>query len=160
MAHRTREERLIRVAYVSPFSRILRDEDLGFGAYIVGLRLILENNKNFILVNVPYEVASAIKMINEGDVPPRRQSLFDLLANNEEFRKIFSDTLKQVVIDELDQDTGLYTATVEFEHEGVKLSLKMIPSHAIYLALVTGKPIYVVESLIDEDEALDLDEDW
>ena len=160
MSHKMQEEKLVKVLYVLPFSRILRDEDLGFGAYIVGLRLILENDKSFILVNVPYEVASAIKMINEGEVPPRRQSLFDLLANNEEFRKIFSDTLKRVIIDELDQDTGLYTATVEFEQDNVKFSLKMIPSHAIYLALVTGKPIYVAESLVDEDEELDLDEDW
>ncbi|MEB3760421.1 MAG: DUF151 domain-containing protein [Desulfurococcales archaeon] len=148
----TADNRLIRVVAVYPFTRILKDESLGFGAYIVGLRLILEDDRPFILVNVPYEVAEAIRMINEGDAPPRRQSLFDLLANHEGFRELFSGTLKRVVIDELDSSTGLYTATVEFESDGLTLRLKMIPSHAIFLSLVSEAPIYVAESLVDGEE--------
>ncbi len=156
-ASRTGLDRLLRVVYVQPFSRLLHDEELGLGAYIVGLRLALEDDRTFVLVNVPFEVAQAIKMINEGEAPPRRQSLFDLLANNEDFRNIFSETLKRVVIDELDPSTGLYTATVEFESEDVKLELKMIPSHAIYLALVAEKPIYVSENLVDNEENEDIE---
>ncbi|MEB3845371.1 MAG: DUF151 domain-containing protein [Desulfurococcales archaeon] len=155
-ASRTGLDRLLRVVYVQPFSRILHDEELGLGAYIVGLRLALEDDRTFVLVNVPFEVAQAIKMINEGEAPPRRQSLFDLLANNEDFRNMFSETLKRVVIDELDPSTGLYTATVELESEGIKLELKMIPSHAIFLALVAEKPIYVSENLVDNEDNEDI----
>ncbi len=150
------DRNLVKVVAVYPFTRILENESLGIGAYIVGLRLLLEDDRSFILVNVPYEVAEAIRMINEGDVPPRRQSLFDLLANHEGFRELFSETLRRVVIDELDANTGLYTATVEFESDGLKLRLKMIPSHAIYLSLVSGAPIYVAEELIESEDLEDL----
>lgn len=30
----------------------------------------------------------------------------------------------------------------------------MVPSHAIYLAILAGKPIYVSEQLVDEQERL------
>ena len=30
----------------------------------------------------------------------------------------------------------------------------MIPSHAIYLAMVSGKPIYVKEELVENEEAM------
>jgi bifunctional DNase/RNase len=153
------ERKTYKVIYVEPFSQYIRDESIGLGAYIIGLKLGLENGRSFILVNVPADVAEAIRMINEGMAPPRRQSLFDLLANHEGFRGLFEEILEKVVIDELDQSTGLYTATVYFESNGISLKLKMIPSHAIYLALVAGRPIFVDENLLDEeDEELDLDE--
>jgi bifunctional DNase/RNase len=34
----------------------------------------------------------------------------------------------------------------------MKMVIPMIPSHAIYLALVTDKPIYVDEDLMEEED--------
>ncbi len=148
---------LVRAVEVQPFARILEYTDMNFSTYIVGLKLLLEDGRKFVMVNIPFEIAEAIRILNEGAPPPRRQSIFSLLVNHEEFREVLGRTLKRIIIDEIDYETGLYSATVEFEDEGITLRVKMIPSHAIYMALIAGKPIYVTEDLIEESEE-DLDE--
>jgi bifunctional DNase/RNase len=146
------EDELLKVKYVQPFYRLLRDVNSGAGAYVVGLSLLLENNEEFTMVNIPMDVAEAIKLINDSDMPPRRQSIYTFLSSHEDFKEILRKTLKRVVIDELEADTGVYTATVEFEDGGVSISVKMIPSHAIYLALISGKPIFVSKKLVDMEK--------
>ncbi len=141
------ETELIRVTSVDPifaYQRYARQT-----VYIpVGLRLNLEDGRHFEMYSVPPDVIEAIMMLRKGDPPPRRQSLFAFLAYHEDFRDLFDAVLDKVVIDEFDRETGLYTATVHFEANGLRLEVKMIPSHAIFLALVTDKPIYVSEELV------------
>lgn len=136
--------------YVS--QSFIRDVRTGIGAYVIELNLILEGGKTFKMVNIPADVAEAIRVYNNEAPYPSRQSLFAFLLNNEYFREMLTNTMKDVRIDHLDQNTGLYTATVNFQEEGVSLAVKMIPSHAVYLALIAGKPIYVREDLVDEQE--------
>jgi bifunctional DNase/RNase len=122
---------------------------------VVGMQLHLEDGRTFTMINIPVEVALAVKAIRgEGEYPVRK-SLFDLLANYEPFKEELARTLRKVVIDELDPNTGLYTATVEFEDEGLVSRVKMIPSHAVFLALLVDAPIYVREDFIDEEDFLE-----
>ncbi len=142
----------MRVTSVEPFYRILEDSQSHVMASVVGLSLALEDGGEFTLVNIPYDVAEAIKILNDGSVPPRRQSIYTFLASHEDFKDMMRRTLKRVIIDEVDLSTGLYTATVEFEGSGIGLSIKMIPSQAIYLALITEKPIYVTRKLVEMEK--------
>jgi len=120
----------------------------GIVAYPLGLRLFLEDGRKFEMYHVSVDVIEALEMMKRGDPPPRRQSLFTFLAYNENFRDIIGQYLEKVVIDEFDEKTGLYTATVHFHSDGLRLTIKMIPSHAIFLAMLAEKPIYVAESLV------------
>ncbi len=151
------ERALLKSDDISVFIGLAQE---GSTSYIItGIELILEDGRSLTLVNIPVDVANAIKALR-GDIDfPRRESLFDLLANYEAFKDELARTLKKVIIDELDMTTGLYTATVEFEDEGMVSEIKMIPSHAIFLALLTGAPIYVSKELVDLEESLDRDED-
>jgi len=146
------EGRLYKVLYVQPFERIIQDMEMGIGAILIGLRLYLEDDKKLTLINIPPEIATTIRRLNNGDLPPERQSLYDVLANNEKFKSIFYDILDRVIIDEIDMSSGLYSAHAIFKSEGLTLKVKMIPSHAIYLALVLDKPIYVTEDLVRFEE--------
>ena len=145
-------EDLLRVMNVQTFYKIIQDVGSGYGTYIIGLSLALEDGRLFSLVNIPADVAEAIKTYNDGEVPPRRQSIFSFLMNHEEFKELIGKTLKRIVIDELDTNNGLYTASVEFESEGLNLTIKMIPSHAVYLGIISGKPIYVTKKLADMED--------
>ena len=148
-----------RVVDVAPIYQIVYSEEESYpptaAKYPVGLRLYLENGEIFEMYYVPPEVIEALEMLKNGNPPPRRQSLFSLLAFHDEFRDIIDKSLDKVVIDEYDESTGVYTATVHFESDGLHIAVKMIPSHAVFLAMVTDKPIYVSEGLLSitfEDE--------
>jgi len=157
------EQKLVRVVAVKPYLEARRH----YNSIIympVGLKLELEDGRVFTMYAVPPEVIEAIIMMERNDPPPRRQSLFSFLAYNESFKDLLDIILEKVVIDEFDPNTGLYTATVHLESDGLSLAVKMIPSHAVYLALVSGKPIYVTEELVeismrDQEELSDLLED-
>ncbi|MEN3000057.1 MAG: bifunctional nuclease domain-containing protein [Acidilobaceae archaeon] len=128
-------------------------------ALVLELRLKLEDGRTFTMVSIPADVAEAIKMITSYSPAPRRQSLFAFLHSNERFKEVLGQSLKHVVVDELDRETGLYSASVVFEEDGVRISIKMIPSHAIFLALLTGKAIYVKRDLVDEQESEEEEEE-
>ncbi|MCE4625272.1 MAG: DUF151 domain-containing protein [Desulfurococcales archaeon] len=144
--------RLYRVLRVYPFQEIVEDKTTGIGALLFGLRLQLEGGKHLTLVNIPPEIAVTIDRLNRGEAPPERQSLYDILANNEKFREVFYDILDKVIVDEINISSGLYSAKAVFRSEGLTLQVKMIPSHAIFLALVLDKPIYVAENLVKLEE--------
>ncbi|MDP8002974.1 MAG: bifunctional nuclease family protein [Caldisphaera sp.] len=146
------DEDLLRVTNVQTYYKVIQDVSSGFGTYVIGLTLSLEDGRMFSLVNIPADVAEAIRLYNDGEVPPRRQSIFSFLMNHEEFKDLMGKTLKRIVIDELDSKSGLYTASVEFEAEGLNISIKMIPSHAIYLGIISSKPIYVTKRLADMED--------
>ncbi|MEM3209345.1 MAG: DUF151 domain-containing protein, partial [Saccharolobus sp.] len=64
----------------------------------------------------------------------------------------FSKHLEKVTVDDIIRETGVYVATVEFKFDGVTIQKRMIPSHAIFLAIITNKPIFVKKELVDEQE--------
>lgn len=157
---------LRRVIDIAPIYQVISGSDdnyivIGGGVrYPVGLRLYLENEEIFEMYYVPPEVIEALQMIRRGDPPPRRQSLFSLLAFHDEFKDIVDRSLERIVIDEYDEATGVYTATAHFESDGLHVSIKMIPSHAVFLALVADKPIYVSQELVDlSSEIEDVDDE-
>ncbi len=141
-------ESLLKAVSVEPIFITQEYEEYGRVAVPIGLRLYLEDGRFFEMYHVPFEVIEALLMIRKGEPPPRRQSLFSFLAFHENFRDMIGEVLDRVVIDEYDESTGLYTATVHFEADGIRLAVKMIPSHAIYLATISDKPVYVSEELV------------
>lgn len=143
---------IIRVVDVYISQRLVRDVYKGFSWYVVELNLTLEDGRVFTMINIPSDVAEALAVHRGSLTPPRRQSIYTFLLSNEGFKDILARGLKRVVIDELDPVTGLYTASVDFEDEGVNMTIKMIPSHAVYLALLTGRNIYVKKELVDQQE--------
>ena len=148
---------LLKAVKVEAYAKRYADPRIGAYYEVPVIELKLENGKRFLMSNVPPEIVEAIQVMNNQLDLPRRQSIYILLMNNEEFRDILVRSVKEVVIDELDETTGLYTASLILEEDGFHLTLKMIPSHAIFLALLAGKPIYVREDLVarsgyEEDE--------
>ena len=117
----------------------------------------LEDSRDFVLYHVPLEIVRAInkmKGLYEEDPKKLRQSLFDILPYFEAALEQFRNVIEKVVIDELDENTGLYTAKLYLDLDKVKMRIPMIPSHAIYLALITDKPIYVKKDLVDRSDDL------
>lgn len=126
--------------------------------------LRLENEKEFYLYYVPYEVVEALNMLGGVDISIRRvvgrdrESIFDVLAMHEGLRDALVQNLEYVVIDELDEETGLFTAKAIFsDRRNVYLVRRMIPSHAVFLAVIARKPIYVKDELVEkQSSSLDL----
>ena len=115
----------------------------------------LEGDKQFALYYVPYEIVLALnRYLNSFEEPStaQRESIFDLLTSFTSFIDEIKRTLIRVVIDELNKETMLYTATAEFSVGRTVVRRKMIPSHAIFLAVITDKPIYVSEALVEHQE--------
>ena len=131
---------------------IVDKEEMG---YVGVINLFLNNGKTFTMYYVPLEVVSALNQLEEESVNEeyvvRRESIFDLLPQLEFFRQNLAKTVVKVVIDALDETTGLYTATIELRFDTVTIQKKMIPSHAIFLARIAGKPIFVHRTLVDEE---------
>ncbi len=120
--------------------------------------LNLEDGRDFTLYYVPYEIVFAINKMQSDNydsqprLPGGRESIFEVLLDLSHGLDKLREALVRVVIDEFNYDTALYTATAEFDLGGIVMKRKMIPSHAIYLALLLGKPIYVLSKLVDEQE--------
>lgn len=117
----------------------------------------LEGDRQFALYYVPYEIVAALnRTLNSAEgAPAQRESIFDLLSSFTSFLEDVRHTLMRVVINELNKETMLYTATAEFSVGGTIVRRRMIPSHAIFLAVISGKPIYVAESLVKHQEYMD-----
>ncbi|MEB3787724.1 MAG: DUF151 domain-containing protein [Desulfurococcales archaeon] len=157
----------VRAIDVDAFIRIQRiaglPEEFNLAGIVTGMRLMLEDGRVFIMANIPAEIVDAVRTLKEGGQlgHDQRQSIFMLMINHEALRETLTRGLKEVIIDELDERTGLYTAKAVFSEDGVTLQLKMIPSHAVFLALLAGAPIYVRSELVDDygGEMADIDED-
>ena len=143
-------EGLVKVIDVDAYIRRMSDPRTGYTFDITVMELKLENGGKFTMSNIPIEIVEAVKVIKNNIGIPRRQSLFVFLMNSEYFREAAINAVKEVIIDEMDSRTGLYTATLVLEEDGFTLRLKMIPSHAVYIALLANKPIYVLEKLVVE----------
>ncbi len=149
---------IIKVVDVDAYIRSIRDPRTGYIFPVTFIALKLEDGRVFTMSNIPGEIVEAINVYKNNIETPRRQSVYILLMDNEYFREKLSEIIKEVVIDEIDRESGVYTASLVLEGEGINFTIKMIPSHAVFLALITGKPIYVKEELVDEAATEDFEE--
>lgn len=118
----------------------------------------LEDGREFTLYNVPIDIVEALtKMESAGDeptMPGPRETIYDVMIAMKEFLKELGERLEYVVVDYLDPQTYLYTAKAAFNLGGIYMFRRMVPSHAVFLATLFGKPIYVSKKLVDEQEAM------
>lgn len=147
-----REGRLLGVTDVVVSKKPVRDVFTGYPGYLIGIDLVLEDGRVFSMINIPLDVAEAIRVLKDEASIPRRQSFFTLILSHEPLREALSKSIEEVVIDEIDKTTGLYSASIKFREDNATISIKMIPSHAIFIALLANKPIYVLEDLVDESQ--------
>jgi bifunctional DNase/RNase len=147
----TNDKDLLKVVDLNTFI-IVDKEEMG---YVGVINLFLDNGKTFTMYYVPLEVVSALNQLEDESITDeyvvKRESIFDLLPQLEFFRQNLAKTIVRVVIDSLDEATGLYTATIELRFDTVSIQKKMIPSHAIFLARIAGKPIFVHKTLVEEE---------
>ena len=115
----------------------------------------LEDGRQFYLYHVPLEIVVAINRFHDEAYQLERESIFDLLSFFKELLKSdIGSKLGDVYIDYLNPQTYLYSASVEIKVNGATIRKRMIPSHAIFLALLMGKNVYVSEKLIQQQEEL------
>ncbi len=134
--------------------------------FITRIICILEDGRTFFLERVPFDIVLALKRIHGEEIPDDRERLVDILLSMPHVLNEIGKNLKRIIINELDEKTGVYSALAEFSDGEVTIRRKMVPSHAIFLAVLTNKPIYVRKKLVDEQEELihsidfsDLDEE-
>ncbi len=124
--------------------------------------LELEDGREFTLYNVPFEIVEALNKIekqrDEPSLPGMRETVFDILIDMRSFFEELGKRLEYVVIDEIDYNTYLYTAKASFNLGGIYMMRRMVPSHAIFLARLFGKPVYVSKRLVDEQESFENEE--
>lgn len=137
--------------------------ELQFGR-LFSTRIIcrLEDGRYFFLDRVPFDIVISLKKLKGEEIEDDRERLVDILASMPEVLDLLGRHLRRVIINELDPETEVYSAIVEFTDGKMTLRRKMVPSHAIFLAVLTNKPIYIRKTLVDQQEELmklDLDED-
>ncbi len=145
---------LLKVVDMSTFVLVDKDE-MG---YVGVINLFLEDGRTFSMYYIPLEIISALNKLESDEFQEeyvvRRESIFDLLPQLESFKELMGRVVKRVIIDTLDKETGLYSATVELSFDTITINKKMIPSHAIFLARTVGSPIYVHKDLLASEETL------
>ncbi|WP_440058993.1 bifunctional nuclease family protein [Thermogladius sp. 4427co] len=112
----------------------------------------LEDGRKFYLERVPYDIILFINKINGRDVEDDRERFGDILMSMPEVLENLGKHIKRVTIEEFDEKRGVYSAYLEFNDGNITIRRKMVPSHAIFLALLVGKPIYVKKELVDEQQ--------
>lgn len=113
------------------------------------IKCLLENDVFFLLENVHPEIVFMLKKIEGEDLYDDRESILDVVFNIEKVKDIMNHYLKRVIIDKFDHNTGLYSAVAEFGNSTIEVRKTMIPSHAILLAKLLEKPIYVKRELVE-----------
>ncbi|MCI4396559.1 MAG: bifunctional nuclease family protein [Thermoprotei archaeon] len=116
------------------------------------LTLFLENGEELELYNVPLEIAKFVAdgiYQNNSWKNSERATIFDLLWSHEDIVNLLKEDIEYILIDEFDEKTMLYSAKVVFKNGGVVLERRFVPSHAIFLALITGKDIFVSSEIIN-----------
>lgn len=145
--------RLLEVDTVVPEIQRIDGETVDYA-----LLLVLENG---IELEVPdpdqNAVVALLRMRGEIDVRyPETQDYFtvyDILTLlSYRARKILGDSLKYVIIDDIDETFGMY-ATAYFDtknknFKGIEAGIRMDASSAIFLAELFGKKIFVDEDVI------------
>jgi len=115
------------------------------------IELKLENNKQLRLMGIPYDIALEIwfHLKSKKKYKSRRDPRLSISELMCEIAKV-----DQVIINDILPDLGVYVADVYLKVDGEKdlARFKMIPSHAILLALLSEADIYVAERLLKLEE--------
>jgi len=148
------DENLIRVERVDAFFYPIHA--------IPTMVLHLEDNREFKMFYIPPEIVILVNKLQgkneyEGITGnDNRESIYDILYDIISFSSDIKENLKKIVnrviIDDVIKESGVYVATVEFKFDGVIIEKKLIPSHAVLLALLCDKPIFVKKQLVEEQE--------
>lgn len=157
-------EGLVKVVDVEASIRILEEytegsEEFTYESIETSIKCFLEDGRSFMLYTVPIDVVEAIRRLKgEESMFPRegdeRETFFDVITTNILLREALGKYLSKVIIDSLDVETYTYAAIAEFVEGGIIVKRRMIPSHAILMALVAGKPVYIKRELVDQQEAM------
>lgn len=115
---------------------------------------VLEDDRVFHLERVPPEIVFSLKKMNGENIGDDRERLVDILVSVPEAINSIAKYLKRIIINSVDSDTGIYSALVEFGDGAITIKRKMVPSHAIFLARLTNRPIYIKRELVDQQEAM------
>lgn len=118
------------------------------------IKCILEDNRFFYLDRVSPEIVFFLKELNGETIGDEREGFIDILLSIPEVINILGKYVKRIVIDNFNNKSGTYSASVEFGDGTIVIKRKMIPSHAIFLAKLTRKPIYVRKQLVDQQEEI------
>ena len=150
----SREESVLRVVDFEPL--ITETDGYEMGA----LNCLLENGDVLTLYNVPLEITKAIaKLLKDDDIleveEDSRDSIYELLIMIHPKLGAFKESVNQVIIDSFNRSFGTYSASLYMNVDGIYLKRVMIPSHAIFLALLFNKPIYVTEEVVRTSKELE-----
>lgn len=120
--------------------------------FITRIVCLLEDGRFFILERVPFDIVISLKKLSGEEIDDERERLVDVLSSMPEILEILGKHLRRVIINEIDFKTGVYSAVAEFSDGNMVIKRKMVPSHAIFLARLTSRPIYVKRELVDQQE--------
>ncbi|WP_371810365.1 bifunctional nuclease family protein [Acidianus sp. RZ1] len=117
----------------------------------------LEDGREFNLFYVPVEIVMAINKLKkqvsseeENIFTNNRETIYDILSFIPEVADEISRHINKVTIDDI--SGSIYIATIELKFDGVIIQKRMIPSHAIFLATISNKPVFVKRDLVDDQE--------
>ena len=98
----------------------------------------------------------ATDLINRNDP---RFTIIDMLIDFPDIEKVLHESIREVVIDYFDPNYNIYGASIILDdaYTIAKKRVMMIPSHAILLALIANRKVYVAKELVD-DQMLSEDE--
>jgi bifunctional DNase/RNase len=115
----------------------------------IGIACHLENGQTFVMTSIPSDIALEIlKMTQRSKNADPRKSISEVLACIPEIETVLQRTVKAIVIDSCDQKKGFYSATITLGNNAKQSQVKVIPSHAILISLLSGIDIYVDDKLI------------
>ncbi len=115
------------------------------------LQCSLEDGRFFSLYLIPIEIVLAVNKIKGYGFENNRETLFEVLTVFNEI-EILRNKVEKVIVDEIDENTHLYTAKIYIKGDGFTVAKRMIPSHAIFFAYLIRAPIYVSKELVDRQE--------
>ncbi len=117
------------------------------------LQCDLEDGRTFSLYYIPMDIMLGImRLRGEEEIYNDRETFFDIIQIFKDDLKFLREKIEMVVIDELNKETNLYTASIYIKGDGYRVVKRMVPSHALFLAYLLNIPAYVKSELVDEQE--------
>ncbi len=117
------------------------------------LQCDLEDGRTFSLYYIPMDIMLGImRLRGEEEIYNDRETFFDIIQLFRDDLKFLRDKIEMIVVDELNKETNLYTASIYIKGDGYSVVKRMVPSHALFLAYLLNIPAYVRSELVDEQE--------
>jgi bifunctional DNase/RNase len=121
----------------------------------IGIACHLENGQTFIMTSIPPDIALEIlRMMQLSKNTDPRKSISEFLACIPEVEAVLKRSIKDIVIDSRDPKKGYYSATITLGNDEKQRRVKVIPSHAILVSLLSGVDIYVDDKLIQQMDSM------